>query len=274
MTTPQLIDLVIQCSINSLMALGLSIQMRSGQLSAASGALAGVGALVAVKLTIANQPIALCLLGGGFASAVIGALLSAPLVRLRGFYLAVATLAFAELMRVVAQNIEWMGGATGLQNIQIRTSLFSVLLVLVIVMIGTVLLSRSIFGLRLENAQDSESALQVLGINTDAHRTIAFTIGASILGIGGAFHAHYVGFLPPEFYGVERGVEVLLFVSLAGIRYPLLAIAAASMVTILVESLRAAGEDRYLVYGGMLILISILRLRGPQLIHWTRTKLS
>jgi len=257
----QWLDLLTLAGINGLSALGLYVQMRSGQMSVASGAFLGIGALACVRLTERGAPFEMGIVGGAAAAALIGAMIAYPCLRVRGLYLAIATLAFAEIMRVLSTNVEWFGGTLGLHNIPIRTTLWHVAVLVLFVGIWLYRHQRSVMGIRWDSSRESEAAAAMVGLNVHLHRVAAFAVGAGILGIGGALLVHYVGFLSPESYGYETGVEVLLFVVLGGMATVLHPLIGAVLVTMLLELLRPFAENRMLVYALILMVVTILRTR-------------
>jgi len=264
MTFYQWLDLFTLAGINGLFALGLYIQMRTGQLSLASGAFLGVGAVTSVRLTQAGMPFELGILSGGVVAAMIGIAVAYSCLRLQGLYLAVATLAFTEIMRVLSTNISWLGGSLGLHDVHIRTTPWHVLIVVGLTMLWLHRHQRSVMGIRWDSLRTAEKAATVVGIETRLHRLTAFAVGAAILGLGGGLLVHYVGFLSPDSYGYQNGVAILLFVQLGGLGtafYPLLA---AMSITSLLELLRPFAENRLLIYALFLVVVTIIRTRRAE----------
>ncbi|HLL88316.1 MAG TPA: branched-chain amino acid ABC transporter permease [Tepidisphaeraceae bacterium] len=233
------------------------------------------------------------LLGGGLVAAVAGLVVGLPTLRLRGDYLAIATLGFAEIIRVAITNAQPFGGATGLQlgpwatagddeiglvPRQIFPWVYGTAVVTTLVVWR---LKRSPKGRALQAVRDDEVAAAAIGIDTTHHKVLAFVIGAFFAGVAGALFAHYDAYLTPGSFGFLRSVEVVVMVTLGGLGSIPGAIMAAVVLTLLPEVLRSApdwvppgtpkwalgslrwvGEQRMVVYSLLLIVIMVARARG------------
>ena len=178
--------LVDQIGINALLALSLSICLRAGQLALAQAALMGIGAYVAsIAVVTKGWPLALAAPPAILASAAVGALLALPVGRLRGVYLAIATIGFGEIVRVVADNLKITGGAEGLSGIPplLETPWIDGTLLLV----GSIffVLRNSRFALAIQTMREDESAAEGVGIDTAGVRMATLACAGAIAGCAG-----------------------------------------------------------------------------------------
>jgi branched-chain amino acid transport system permease protein len=187
-------------------------------------------------------------------AAVAGLVVGLPTLRLRGDYLAIATLGFAEIIRVAITNAQPLGGATGLQlgpwatpgdaeidvvPRQIFPWVYGTAVVTTLVIWR---LKRSPKGRALQAVRDDEIAAAAVGIDTTHHKVLAFVIGAFFAGVAGVLFAHYDAYLTPNSFGFLRSVEVVVMVTLGGLGSIPGAIVAAVVLTILPEALRSAPD--------------------------------
>jgi branched-chain amino acid transport system permease protein len=241
----------------------------------------------------ARATLLVALLGGGIVAAVAGFVVGLPTLRLRGDYLAIATLGFAEIIRVAITNAEPLGGATGMSlpvwpsdgipelgvaPRQIFPWIYGTAFVTALLVWR---LKYSPKGRALQAVRDDEIAAAAVGIDTTRHKVLAFVLGAFLAGVAGGVYAHYDGYLNPNSFGFLRSVELVVMVTLGGLGSIPGAVIAAAALTALPEVLRSAGgwlpagtpdfarravewvaENRMVVYSLMLILIMLARSRG------------
>src|SRR5690606_23677748 len=141
---------------------------------------------------------------GGLAAAIAGLLVGIPSLRLRGDYLAIVTLGFGEIIRVVIENMEFVGGATGLIGIPPSTSLFWVLFWAVTTMVVSVRLVRSSHGRALLAVREDEIAAEAMGVDTTGYKVRAFAISAFFAGVAGSLLGHYLQILTPRDFTFMR----------------------------------------------------------------------
>ena len=198
------------------------------------------------------------LLVGGIAAAVAGVLVGAPSLRLKGDYLAIVTLGFNEIIRVVMQNTpEEIGGARGLTGIPQQpesmfgspfaanffwTFLFAAVTIYVISN-----LVNSTYGRGFLAVRDDEIAAESMGINTTKYKVLAFVTGAFFAGIGGGIYAHFKQFISPDGFNFMRSVDFVVMVILGGMGNTIGVILAAVLLTILPELLRWLANSQWLV---------------------------
>jgi len=186
--------------------------------------------------------------------------------------LAMATLAFGEVVRIVVLNSEeTTGGALGLNGIPQRTSGFDVALAVGLALYVLRRLACSRVGRTMIAISQDEVATELMGINVRAYKLFVFVFGAALAGLAGAFNAHLTFFISPSEYGFERGVEILTMGVLGGTGSPWGAVLGGLLITILPELLRGLGHYRPIVNGMILIVIILYSPRGLwHLVGWAR----
>ncbi len=201
------------------------------------------------------------LLGGGLA-AIFGYLVGLPSLRLRGDYLAIVTLGFGEIIRVLILNIDAVGGARGLPGIPQWANFFWVFLVATIVIALAVNLANSTHGRALFAIRDDEIAAEALGVDTTAYKVTAFVLGAFFAGVAGGLFAHYLSYLNPSTFTFLKSIEVIAMVVLGGMGSITGSVLAAIVLTLMPEALRAVKDYRMVIYALMLIVLMITRPQG------------
>ena len=229
----------------------------------------GVGA----RDFVTGTPLALALvLGGlvvgGICAAVAGIIIGIPALRLKGDYLAIITLAFAEIIRVVMLNIDDVvgfdltGGAAGLTGIPGYSSFLLVFGCVAVVCFLTHTMMKSRHGRAILAIRDNEIAAEASGVNTTYYKTLAFVVSAFFAGVAGGLYAGCVGVLQPAVFGFMKSIEILVMVVLGGMGSMLGSALSATVLTILPEALRAFSEYRMIAYAIVLILVMIFRPQG------------
>ena len=204
----------------------------------------------------------LVLLGGGACASVAGLIVGLPTLRLRGDYLAIATLGFAEIIRVVINNSAPLGGATGLTGMA-RLSNFAWIYGAVIVTVVVVWrIVHSGKGRTLIAVREDEVAAGAVGIDATHYRVFAFVIGSFFAGVAGGLFAHLNLYLNPNEFGFLRSVELVVMVTLGGLGSISGAVVTAAVLTMLPEVLRGFAEWRMVLYALLLILMMLLRPQG------------
>jgi branched-chain amino acid transport system permease protein len=256
--------LILLVGTNALLALSIYLTLSCGLLSVANAAFMGLGAYSAALLTLRlDVPFALALLGGALLPALVALVIGRPTLRLSGVYLAMATLAFGEVVRIVVLNAESLtGGALGLNGIPQSTRWFDVLLTLALTLYVLLRLAHSRVGRTMTAICQDDTATELMGLNVSAYKLLAFGGGAAIAGVAGALNAHLTFFISPSEYGFERGVEILAMGVLGGTGSPWGALVGAILITLLPELLRGLGHYRPLINGLILIVIILYSPKG------------
>lgn len=257
-------NLVLTLGTNSLLALSIYLTLACGLLALANAAFMGIGAYASAILTMQyGAPFPLALAGGMIAPAIVAFLIGKPTLRLSGVYLAMATLAFGEVVRITILNAEdWTGGALGLNGIPQSTQWWHVLLALLVTLYVLARMRRSKVGRAFEAIKQDETAAGLMGIDVDGYKMLAFVLGAVLAGLAGALNAHLTFFIGPSEYGFDRAVEILTMAILGGINGLAGPVLGAVILTLLPEVLRAFKAYRLVVNGVILVLIVLFLPNG------------
>jgi branched-chain amino acid transport system permease protein len=256
--------LVLSVGTNVLLALSIYLTLACGLLTVANAAFMGIGAYTAGLLTVhAHMPFFFALLCGSLLPASIALLIGRPTLRLSGVYLAMATLAFGEVVRLLILNAEdTTGGALGLNGIPQLTGWFDVALAVALALYVLLALARSRIGRTMKAICQDETATELMGLNVRAYKLFVFVLGGALAGLAGALNAHFTFFISPNEYGFERAVEILAMGVLGGTGSPWGAVIGGMLITLLPELLRGLGHYRPLINGVVLILIILYSPRG------------
>jgi len=255
--------LVFSVGVHALLALSIWLTLSCGLLSLANAAFMGIGAYVSALLTVnLDWSFASVLLAGGVAPAAVALLIGAPVLRLSGVYLAMATLAFGEVVRITVLNLEITGGPEGLNGIPLSTEAWHIALILAVTVYGLARLRRSKVGRAFEAIKEDEIAARLMGIDVDRYKLLAFTLGAFIAGIAGALNAHFTFFISPREYGFENAVDILTMAVLGGFSNLIGPMLGATILTLLPELLRSLQDFRSLVNGAVLVLVVLFLPKG------------
>lgn len=260
--------IIITIGIYVLLAASLNLTTGVlGELVLGHAGFMSIGAYTAALFTLhmdlpgmVEFPLAL-LVGGGLA-AVFGVFIGMPALHLRGDYLAIVTLGFGEIIRVVIQNLTITGGGRGLYGIDEYTTfpwVFWIAALSVAVMysmIGT-RQGRAILSLR-----ENEIAAEAVGVPSTRYKVLAFTLSSFFAGVAGGLYAHYITVLDPATFDFNMSIEILVMVVLGGMGSFTGSVLAAVVLTLLPELLRDLADYRMLIYSVVLVLMMILRPQG------------
>ena len=257
-------NLVLSVGVNALLALSIWLTLSCGLLAMANAAFMGIGAYTASLLTMnAGAPFAVALAGGMAAPTLVALIIGGPTLRLSGVYLAMATLGFGEVVRVLILNAENVtGGALGLNGIPQSTQWWHVCGALLLTVLVLWRLRRSRIGRAFEAIKEDPVAASLMGIGVMSHKMLAFALGAAIAGLAGALNAHLTFFIGPSEYGFDRGVDILTMAVLGGISGLTGPVLGAAIVTLLPELLRGFRDFRTMINGAILVLIVLFLPKG------------
>ena len=183
------------------------------------------------------------LIVGGIAAAVAGFLVGVPSLRLKGDYLAIVTLGFNEIIRVVVQNADEVGGPRGLGGMPQQTNFFWTFGVAAVTIYVIGNLVNSTYGRGFLAVRDDEVAAEAMGINTTKYKVLAFVTGALFAGVAGALYAHFKQYIVPQGFDFMVSVNIVVMVILGGMGNTVGVIFAAVLLTILPELLRFLGQS-------------------------------
>lgn len=257
-------NLVLTLGTNALLALSIYLTLACGMLAMANAAFMGIGAYAAALLTMnLGAPFPVALAGGMLAPAIAAFIIGKPTLRLSGVYLAMATLAFGEVVRIFILNADSLtGGALGLNGIPQLTQWWHVALALVLVLMLLWRMKHSRIGRAFESIKEDETAAGLMGINVGGYKMLAFVLGAAIAGLAGALNAHLTFFIGPNEFGFDRGVEILTMAILGGINSLAGPVIGGVILTVLPEMLRSFKDYRLVVNGLILVLIVLFLPKG------------
>ncbi len=268
MLSPYQYQLLVIACINAILALSLNLVTGcAGQLSLGHAAFMGIGAYTAGILTsVYDVYFPIALLAAGVVSGFFGLLVGLPTLRLKGDYLAIATLGFGEIIRVTILNMKITGGPFGLRGIAQQTNLPIAVVSVALVYFTLRRLMNSRFGRALTAIREDEIAAQAMGIDITRYKVRAFVIGALWAGIAGGLFAHWFRYLHPSSFAFVKSIEILSMVVLGGMGSLEGPILGAVVLTFAPELLRGASQFvsqyRMLFYGALLVIMMVVRPQG------------
>jgi branched-chain amino acid transport system permease protein len=255
--------LVDQIGINALLALSLSVSLQAGQLALAQAAFAGIAAYVCAILSVTyGWPLAAALVPAIVAAAAVAALLSFPVRRLHGVFLAIATIGFGEILRVIANNLKITGGAEGFNGIPNDARAPVIYGALLVVALVLFLLSRTKFALAVALTREDESAARGVGVDVGMVRFASLTLGGAIAGLAGALYSHAFFFVMPTDFGFGRMEQILVWCVIGGVTSPVGAVLGAGLLSVLPELIRPLQDFREVTNGLILLGVVIFAPSG------------
>lgn len=254
--------------INVILAVSLNLATGFlGQLVLGHAGFMSVGAYSAALFTmysglptVVSFPLAL--LVGGIVAAAFGVIIGVPALRLKGDYLAILTLGFGEIIRVLILAMPFTGGAAGLSGIPLLTTFTYVIIIAIITVAVIFAFIHSRHGRAVIAIREDEIAAEAAGIHTTYYKLLAFVLAAFFAGIAGGLYAHHIGVLDPSKFDFNYSVEILIMVVLGGMGSITGSIVAAIVLTLLPELLRGFSEYRMLIYSVILICVMLFKPSG------------
>ena len=277
---PYFLRVIVTVGINITLAVSLNlVNGYTGQFSLGHAGFMCVGAYTSAVLTMFVAPkifggslpagafstslVFLCaIIIAGMVAALSGLIVGIPSLRLKGDYLAIVTLGFGEIIRIIFLNIPAVGAARGLPGIPTYTNLFWAYAVAFITIYVVLAMVHSTYGRGFIAVHDDEIAAEAMGINTTRYKIIAFSVSAFFAGSAGALYAHYKTFISPNGFDFMRSIEIVVMVILGGMGNTIGVIAAAILLTILPEVLRPVEDYRMIIYSLLLIVLMLTRTNG------------
>jgi branched-chain amino acid transport system permease protein len=276
---PYFLDVILGIGINIILAVSLNlINGYTGQFSLGHAGFMAVGAYTSAAVSIflgpkflsavGNGSAAIALLffialfAGGSVAAVAGLLVGAPSLRLKGDYLAIVTLGFGEIIRVIFRNIPALGGALGLNGIPPYTNLFWVFSFAALTVYTVTAMVNSTYGRGFVAVHDNEVAAEAMGLNPTKYKIVAFLTGAFFAGIAGGLYGHFKLSIDPKGFDFIKSIEIVVMVILGGMGNTVGVIIAAIILTLLPEILRPVADYRMVIYSLLLIVLMLTRPQG------------
>jgi len=302
---PYFFTILIYIGINIILATSLNlINGFAGQFSLGHAGFMAIGGYLSISVSTYYAPLfnsvfgtgaagnaitfTILLILSGLAAAFVGLLVGVPSLRLKGDYLAIVTLGFSEIIRVVIQGLDVIGASQGFRGVYIYdngvktlqmdeslqnightfysvpkyTDFFWTFLIVIIVVYFVYNLISSTYGRGFVAVKDDEVAAESMGINTTKFKVIAFVSGSFFAGIAGSLYGHFNLYLNPEDFNFLKSVEIVVMVILGGMGRLPGVIVAAVILTILPEALRGVAEYRMIIYSLLLIIMMLTRPQG------------
>lgn len=252
---------IVSIGINIILAVSLNlITGFTGQFSLGHAAFMSIGAYASGILTARlGLPFIAGILGAAAAAALAGLLIGIPTLRLKGDYLAIATLGFGEIVRIIGLNWKYGGGAMGLNDIPRYTSwtwLFS-LIVLTIVVISNFISSYN--GRAVISIKEDEIASRSMGVNTSYYKVLVFSLGALFAGVAGSLYANFFYFIKPDSFGFMKSVDILVIVVMGGLGSIRGSVISAITLSLLSLSLQGIPELRMVIYAVILFIMMVYK---------------
>ncbi|MFO1462978.1 MAG: branched-chain amino acid ABC transporter permease [bacterium] len=291
---PYFLQILVYIGINVVMATSLNlINGFTGQFNLGHAGFMAVGAYASAAFSVYAHPalrgflhflptaaldptlFLLSLAIGVLAALLAGLAIGLPTLRLRGDYLAIATLGFGEIVLVVINNMDVVGGARGFSDIPGYANFFWVFLFAALTVYVVGRLTRSAKGLSFMAIREDEIAAVSLGISNTRVKVTAFVIGAGFAGLGGGLYAHYLSYLHVNSFGFLKSVDFVVMVVLGGMGNLWGVVLAAALLTMLPELLRGFADWRMILYSLLIIVTMLLRSRGISLKgRWGKAKVT
>jgi branched-chain amino acid transport system permease protein len=243
-------------------ALSVYIILATGQLSLGNAAFMAIGAYVTSWLTVdVGMPLTAALLVAALAAALIGMVVGFPALRLKGIYLAMATLGFGEMVRSFFLNLDAMGGSGGFHGMK-HISVGYIWAWAGSIFVLVTVIERSRAWLEMRAVHDDETAAGLLGLNTTLIKVAAFGAGAGVAAISGGLFAHHHVYIEPGNFGFERSIDFVLAVILGGSTVAPGSLVGSLLLVLLPESLRVLADWRLAAFGTLLIIVLLVRRQG------------
>ena len=270
----------VQLGLYAVTAIGLSLLMGfAGQVSLGQAAFMAVGAYTAALLSLHGVPTVVALIASPAVAAAVAALVGVPILRLRGHYLAFATLAFQLILLSIISNVGFLGGGLGFTGIPplgigsavLSSSLGYAWLVWAVTVAVTILalnIIRSRPGRALRALATSEAAAMSAGVPVARYKITVFALSAAAAGLAGGTYAFFIGYISPDSFPVDLSIELVVMVVILGLGSVWGALLGAAGITVLVQFLTQVGTEpgmpeymptllSYAVYGVALVLIMV-----------------
>jgi branched-chain amino acid transport system permease protein len=261
---PYYAQILVLICVNIILAASLNLIIGfTGQLALGHAGFMSVGGYTAAIMTMkAHLPFPAALIAGGLMACIFGFIIGLPTLRLKGDYLAITTLGFGEIIRVLIINIDYLGGPRGLAGIPKKTDFSWAYICAVLVILIIFNLMRSSHGRAMISVREDEIAAEAMGVNTTKYKITAFVIAAFFAGIAGGLYSHFLMFIDPKSFDFLKSMEIVTFVVFGGMGSLSGSVIGATILTALPEALRSFSDYRMVIYSVMLILLMLFRPQG------------
>ena len=261
-------SLLVPICVNVVLAVSLNLVIGFlGELSLGHAAFMSVGAYtggllaIFIKKTFPQIPVAvrfpLSMLAGGIVAAIFGAIVCVVVLRLKGDYLAIVTLAFGEILRSVIINLEFTGGASGLKGVPQNASFTYGIIMVFLVLFVINNLAKSKHGRAIQALRDNTIAATSVGVNATRYKLLVFVIAAFFAGMAGTLYSHNYSILTAGTFDYNKSIEILVMVVLGGIGSIRGSVIAGALIAVIPEMLRSLQDYRMLIYAIVLIVMML-----------------
>lgn len=248
--------------INLIFAYAIFVTAAAGQLNLGGAGFQAIGAYAAAWLSSsAHMPASVTIPLAILASAMVGFVISFPVLRTRGVYMVLATFAFGQFVSGFLLRSPTFGGAIGMVVADyIGVGALIVCAVLTTLLVFFLMASR--LGLAIRSIHDDELVSTIMGVNVRAVQVAMFTLGGALAGLSGALYAHHFSFVEAQYFNSLLSIYVLLFVLIGGTQTAWGPLVGSLFFTLLPEVMRVGGSWRYVVFGIVIVLMMVLRPQG------------
>ena len=283
-------QIVILVGINIILAVSLNlINGFTGQFSIGHAGFYAVGAYTSASVVYYGGPwfraataflpqlaqdavlLLLGILAAAVAAGIAGLAVGIPSLRLRGDYLAIVTLGFGEIIRVLILNIDTIGGSRGFSGIPQLSNFFWVYLAVVVTIVSIHNLVNSSYGRAFISIRDDEIAAEAMGVDTTRIKVLSFVISSMFAGIAGSLFGHFTMYLHPNSFLFITSFYVIIMIVVGGLGSIEGAVLGAVLITVVLEVFREFGAFRLVNFSILLVLIMLYRPQGL-LGTWTLAK--
>ncbi len=270
-------DIMVFGGIYCIITIGLSLLMGyAGQISLGHAAFFGIGAYISAILTtrFGLNPW-ICMVIGCVLTSIIAFIVGAPSLKLKGHYLAMATLAFGIIVFIIFnEEAQWTGGPDGMTGIPgvsifgfslntVTRYYYFVWAAVLIIFFFTANIIESDTGRALRAIHSSEAASMAMGVNVPGYKIVVFAYSAALASLAGSMYAHYLNFINPSSFDIFFGIKLVIMISLGGMNYIWGAVIGALIITFLsYEWLHYFEDLEILVYGAVLLITTIFLPQG------------
>lgn len=258
-------SMIVLVGMNVILAVSLNITTGFlGELSLGHAGFMAIGAYTSALITTTADHLPgwiamlLALVAGGALAALFGILIGMPVLRLRGDYLAIVTLAFNQIICSIINALPFTGGPAGIKKIPVYTNYTNVYLLVLFTILVAANLKKSRHGRAIIAIRENYIAAEATGIPVTKFKIMAFTIAAFFAGIAGVLYAQNYRIIKPDSFDYNKSIDILVYVVLGGMGSIKGSVIAAIVLTLLPEILRPVGDFRKITYAAALIVIMIV----------------
>lgn len=255
-------SIAIFTGIYIILSWAMYLPLSAGQFNMGVVGFMAIGAYASALCTKAGVPFGLAIVISVLLGGIAGVLIGYPTLRLKTFAIAIVTIAFGEIVRICAINLDFVGGSRGVVHIPFFTSLLNVYLAILLLAIFLTRWNASKWGRAVQAMREDEAVAESMGINLARMKLFVNGACGFISALAGAFFAHYTTFIQPAHFGFDLLIKICCFVVFGGWTYFWGVFFGAASLTFIPEALRFLQEWRLVFYGGLLVATLLVRPEG------------